>query len=227
MVPQPVAYLRSDHWQDKSTLQLLSALPRLRTMEGMEITVSTLTGYMEILLLLVQFHRNLIVAIRARRRRVFYRRRMMLLMLTRAYSRRSHDLRAILCISEVQGMRRWWAYPRPSVWWRNYVMRIWSDEQWLEHFRMSKSTFLYLVGALLPGLRRNNTHLRSSISPEERLAIAIWYLAETTSYRIVGQVFGVGRSTVATIVVDVCLLMEQEIYARFVRPGPPAEVGSP
>lgn len=45
------------------------------------------------------------------------------------------------------------------------------------------------------------------MSVEKRIAIAVWWLANT-SYCSVSELFGVGSSTVAEIVVAVCLAIE-------------------
>lgn len=68
------------------------------------------------------------------------------------------------------------------------------------------------------------TRMQSPIPVEECMAIAIWWLANTLSYRVLGQLFGVGRSTVAGIVIDVCLAMEAELLSPVVRPGPPVQM---
>lgn len=130
----------------------------------------------------------------------------------------------IMRLSEHYAPRRWWVYPREKRWWAKFVSRIWGDEQWIKNFRMSRGTFSWLLERMRPSLERQTTHMRDTIAPDERLAIALWFLANTLSYRLVGQQFGIARSTVAGIVVDVCLAMENTLLSSVVRPGPYVEV---
>lgn len=44
------------------------------------------------------------------------------------------------------------------------------------------------------------------------------------SHRIIGQVYDVRRSTVTTIVIEVCIAMKVELYNSTVRSGPPGRV---
>lgn len=44
------------------------------------------------------------------------------------------------------------------------------------------------------------------------------------SYRVVGQLFGIARSTVAGLVINVCLTMETELLSFVVHPGSPAQI---
>lgn len=66
--------------------------------------------------------------------------------------------------------------------------------------------------------------MRQTIPAEERVAITLWYLSNTISYRVVGLAFGVARSTVATIVIKVCLVVEGELYTSIINPGNPEEL---
>lgn len=91
---------------------------------------------------------------------------------------------------------------------------------------MMKSTFLWQEGALRNRLLHESTSMRDPISVEEQIAIALWYLANTTSYRLIGQLFGLGKLTVATIVIEVCVAMEAELYSMIVRLGPPGRESS-
>ncbi|KAL8181296.1 UNVERIFIED_CONTAM: hypothetical protein K2H54_053088 [Gekko kuhli] len=66
--------------------------------------------------------------------------------------------------------------------------------------------------------------MRTPIPVDERVAIAIWWLANTVSYRLLGQQFGLARSTVAEIVIEVCLALEMELLSSVIRPGPTAQL---
>ncbi|XP_025031539.1 uncharacterized protein LOC103061706 isoform X1 [Python bivittatus] len=104
--------------------------------------------------------------------------------------------------------RRWWVYPARRRWWRELVLTVWDDEMWIANFRMSRATLFEVADRLRPLLQRQNTVLRIPIAVEERVAITVWWLATQASYREVAHQFGIGRTTVGNIVVEVCLAIE-------------------
>uniref|UniRef100_A0A8D0DQ05 SCAN box domain-containing protein n=1 Tax=Salvator merianae TaxID=96440 RepID=A0A8D0DQ05_SALMN len=120
--------------------------------------------------------------------------------------------------------RRFWIYPKKQDWWENFIVSVWDDDKWLEHFRMSRSTFQEIAEELRPVLQRQVTVMRKPISVEKRLAITLWWLANINCYRSVAKQFGVGRSTVAIVVVEVCLAIEMVLFRRVVRFGDTAQV---
>lgn len=122
--------------------------------------------------------------------------------------------------------RRWWVYPRDSHWWRAFSQRIWEDEQWLESFRMTRATFFWLVDILRPRLERATTEMRKAIPVEQRVAIAVWWMANATSYRLVGNQFGLARSTISGIVTEVCLALKEELLRKVVKLGPYGRVSA-
>ncbi|KAL8165334.1 UNVERIFIED_CONTAM: hypothetical protein K2H54_040044 [Gekko kuhli] len=131
-------------------------------------------------------------------------------------ARRRRCIRCLQILWEQLPGRRWWVYPRSSDWWDNFVMRIWGEEKWLENFRMSRSTFNWLVVALRDVLQRQRTEMRAPVSVERRVAVALWWMASTMSYRTVGHQFGLARSTVAGIVVEVTRAITEALLDRVV-----------
>ena len=65
---------------------------------------------------------------------------------------------------------------------------------------MSKDSFEYLVGELSPHIAKRKTNFRKAIAVCHCVAIALYWLADSARYRTIGNLFGVGRSTVCTIV---------------------------
>ncbi|KAL8202221.1 UNVERIFIED_CONTAM: hypothetical protein K2H54_060773 [Gekko kuhli] len=105
-------------------------------------------------------------------------------------------------------------------------MRIWGEEKWLENFRMSRSTFDWLVVALRDVLQRQRTEMRAPVSVERRVAVALWWMASTMSYRTVGHQFGLARSTVAGIVVEVTRAITEALLDRVVYLRDPDKVSA-
>ncbi|KAL8169302.1 UNVERIFIED_CONTAM: hypothetical protein K2H54_043744 [Gekko kuhli] len=61
--------------------------------------------------------------------------------------------------------------------------------------------------------------MRFPVSMERHVAVAVWWMANTMSYRAVGHQFGLAWSTVAGIVVEVTRsitewLLERVVYLR-------------
>lgn len=77
------------------------------------------------------------------------------------------------------------------------------EESFKNKFRVNRVTFDYLVKSF-QHLTRKDTFWRLSIPLEKRLAIALYTLGSSSEYRTIGSLFGVGRTTVGEIVIDVC-----------------------
>ncbi|KYN30237.1 Putative nuclease HARBI1 [Trachymyrmex cornetzi] len=82
----------------------------------------------------------------------------------------------------------------------DYVERVipnYSRTVFKQHFRMFPKTFQIVLASIGPGLRAINIASggRNSISEEEQLLIAIWFMATPDSYRSIATKFGVGRAT--------------------------------
>ena len=84
------------------------------------------------------------------------------------------------------------------------VLGTFTDDDWLENFGLSKSTFYYLCEKLTPIIEQQNTQMRQAICVEHRIAITLWCLATCSEYRTIGYMFGVACSTVCMIVHDAC-----------------------
>ncbi|KAM7170969.1 uncharacterized protein RBU57_005431 [Macrochelys suwanniensis] len=98
-------------------------------------------------------------------------------------------------------------------------MQVWDDEQWLQNFWMRKAAFMGLCEELAPTLRHKDTRLRASLTVEKRVAIAIWKLATPDSYRSVANQFGVGKSTVGIVLMQVCRAINRILFRRTVTLG--------
>ena len=84
------------------------------------------------------------------------------------------------------------------------MLGTFTDRDWTESFRVSRSTFYVLCERLTPYIQRQNTQLRRAICVEQRVAITLWYLATCGEYRTIAHLFGVASCTVCVIVHDPC-----------------------
>jgi len=69
---------------------------------------------------------------------------------------------------------------------------------------MSKQTFTYICETLHDELAPHPLAFRPSLSVEKKVAIVLFKLATCSEYRVIGNLFGVHKSTVHTCVYQVC-----------------------
>ncbi|KAJ7317091.1 hypothetical protein JRQ81_003253, partial [Phrynocephalus forsythii] len=111
----------------------------------------------------------------------------------------------------------WWCYPGRSRWFHDSVLQFWDDRQWIENFRMTRQTLFEVADSLQPYLMRRDTVMCSAIPVEERVAIGVYFLASRSCYRMIANVFQKGTSTIASVVIEVCLAIEHTLLRKEVR----------
>ncbi|CAL8311186.1 unnamed protein product [Gadus morhua 'NCC'] len=52
-----------------------------------------------------------------------------------------------------------WSFSRASTWWESIVPEF-TNRQWVDNFRMSEETFMYLCNKMRPALQRQDTNFR-------------------------------------------------------------------
>lgn len=110
---------------------------------------------------------------------------------------------------------RQWIRDRSGHWWQ-HVVPYFTPREWLENFRMTKSTFEYLCDQLRPFIQRQHTRLRSPLSVDRRVAITLWTLATPAEYRTIGHLFGVAWSTVCVVVHSTCETIVKHLLPKFI-----------
>ncbi|KAJ7320634.1 hypothetical protein JRQ81_020145 [Phrynocephalus forsythii] len=110
-----------------------------------------------------------------------------------------------------------WCYPGRSRWFHDAVLQYWDDRQWIENFRMTRQTLFEIADVLRPYLMQRDTVMRSAIPVEERVAIRVYFLASRSCYRTIAHVFQKGTSTIASVMVEVCLAIEPTLLKEEVR----------
>lgn len=134
--------------------------------------------------------------------------------------RRYVRLRALALCTRLLGTgreRQVWIKERPQgdVFWSN-VLANFDDEQWVDHFRMSRSTFEFILGFVEAKLTRKSTHWRKPLEPRRRLAVVLWWYATPSEYRTISCLFGVGLSTVCTLVRQVTSALNTSLLKQFI-----------
>ena len=117
-----------------------------------------------------------------------YRRRLLMLLLRQQRLLQNHHQR-----------RRPWVWPRPQNWFRVLLRDHSLDVLWKEHFRVTLPTFEYICNLVRPDLQKQQTRMRTPISVEERVGLALWRIATGNSFRTCGLQFGYGKSTAKCI----------------------------
>ena len=127
--------------------------------------------------------------LQARRRRQFRRfqaRERMLFTLTLS----------LIMTTATSTPRSIWSKPRSNSWWEEIVNNGFTANDWLENFRMSHATYLYVCEQLRSSVEKENTVMRTSIHYKKRVAITLWYLSTGSDFRTIGHLFGVSKSAV-------------------------------
>ena len=74
------------------------------------------------------------------------------------------------------------------------------DSDWLENFRMSKTSFEELVNILKPCLEKQLTRMRKPISTEYQIASFLYYISDEACYRKTANAFGISRGSESLII---------------------------
>ena len=88
-----------------------------------------------------------------------------------------------------------WRKERSSDWYDRIVLQTFTDEQWVENFRMTRQTFNKVCRVLKPDLSPMENTVRDAIDVQKQVALTIYWLATPTEYRTIGNLFGVAKST--------------------------------
>ena len=124
---------------------------------------------------------------------------------------------SIAAISLHSPIRTVWSKERSSYWWEQIVCQTFTSRDWLENFRMSHATFVYLCNELRSAIEKDDTAMRKAVPTEQRIAITLWFLATNADYRTIGHLFGVARSTVCVVTKDVCAAIVRILLPKYIK----------
>ena len=113
--------------------------------------------------------------------------------------------------------RTCWCIQRSKQWWLAVSSGLCGPAWWRDNLRMSYDTFVMVCNDLRPFIQKQDTRLRLAVTVEERVAITVWRLATNAEYRTLSELFGVGISTVGTIVNNTCSVIAQHILPPYVQ----------
>ena len=147
---------------------------------------------------------------RARRRRVFVQRQAR----ERLFFALVLSTLVFNCCSPTRSL---WRKERSSYWWDHVVNSTFSSHDWLENFRMSQATFLYVCNEIRPVIEKEDTVMRAAIPVEQRVALTLWFLATNSDYRTIGHLFGVSKPTVSVVSKEVCAAIVKILLPKYIR----------
>jgi len=79
---------------------------------------------------------------------------------------------------------------RSDVWRNNVVMRTFTQQDWLQNFRMCKETFLYICNRSSSELERSDMVMQRPLFVQRRVAVCLWCLSTPIEYRTIAHLFG-------------------------------------
>lgn len=110
----------------------------------------------------------------------------------------SNSLLCTLELSERVCNRSTWAFRQNERWFEETIPYL-GEHNFKQSFQMYSLTFRFIVESLSGEPKRQCTNMRETITPEKRVAIALYKLCSSAEYRTVDDLFGVGHLTVNTV----------------------------
>src|SRR5258705_6152642 len=89
--------------------------------------------------------------------------------------------------------------------------------------RMDEKTFMNLLDLIGDKLKKADTVMREAITPAQRLAVTLRYMATGNSFRELSYWFRLGERTIAYIVLETCQVICDTLNYLFTLPSTPAE----
>ena len=116
--------------------------------------------------------------------------------------------------------RRLWAHDRgmgqPGFFDRN-LLSSFNDREFKSRLRIDVSTFEYLCSTLAPSLLKQDTNMRSAISVEVKVAVAISRLATSNSMQTIADLYRIGLSTSQLAVSQFVGAIKSILLKKFIR----------
>ena len=108
--------------------------------------------------------------------------------------RRRYRLLIVLSVLACTSIeRRFWTLTRSGQWFE-IVETAFTEKEWYDNFRVSRSTFDYIVREIQDEIVRKDTPMRKAVSPRKRTAITLYYMSSTAEYRTIANLFSVSTS---------------------------------
>jgi len=108
---------------------------------------------------------------------------------------------------------------RNKNWWKVTVPNNFLNEDWLECFRMKRTTFQFICDELQSELRPATPFLisRESLSVEQKVAVTLYYLASYCEYRVVANIFGIHKTSVWRCIHNTVDAINKILLPKFIK----------
>ena len=102
--------------------------------------------------------------------------------------------------------------PKSDAW---FVMAdtLFDEKRWYANFRVLRRAFQYLLDSIQNEITCKRTRLRDPVSARCRLAITLYFLASTSEYRTIANLFG---AFVCKCIREVCQAIIKVLKSSFV-----------
>jgi len=80
---------------------------------------------------------------------------------------------------------------------------------------MSPQRFEHLLSLVGPVIQKQNTHLRESISAEQRLVISIRFLSSGDAQQSLSYSFRLGKATISSIISETCIAIYEQLKTKY------------
>ncbi|XP_067679605.1 uncharacterized protein [Haliotis asinina] len=117
--------------------------------------------------------------------------------------------------------RRWWVHPVTDnraaygTYHRLVKELELDDDMFQQYFRLSREQFQYVLKKVEELMFKRNARMRKAITPRERLAVTLRYLATGESFQSLAFSYRLGKSTIGHIVKEVCQVIWNTMRDEF------------
>ena len=109
-----------------------------------------------------------------------------------------------------------WCMTRNKEYWNAVKMEDLGEEWWYMNLRMNRLMFVALCSEIRPHLRKRISRFWVPVPVDQQIAVTLWQLATNVEYRTIAALFGLGISTVCTIILKTCSVIAEHLLPRYV-----------
>jgi hypothetical protein len=130
----------------------------------------------------------------------------------------SSTISTFLLVNIMRKEREWYILPRSTHWVEVclFSSEFFSDVQFKESFRMSRTSFYTLHELLRPFIEKKSTVFREPVPSDRRLAIFLYHVAHGATLLAISNQFACGKSTVCGIVTEITEAIIQHLTKKYI-----------
>jgi hypothetical protein len=101
------------------------------------------------------------------------------------------------------------------MWFRHFLLRKYENNRWIEHFQMSKNTFMDICNQVKPLISKHDNKYRKAIIVEICISCAIYELAHDANILTCSGLFAIGRSSI-TFVLHKMVMVINLVFSKLI-----------